>query len=361
MGRPLNKRDAQLAVAARERLRIERAENPPPEPQRRYVPRPRAKADFIIRVESARGERLQVAVHRFMGRAGVLSGNRAVVNKVSTMNKPPAFQFYVDDYLGGTRTMNLQQKGAYVDLLCLQWSQGAVSEDDFDCVFENLDEKARAKVKSKFCAGPDGLYRNKRMEDVRSELLEFREKMSKAGAKGAESRWLGHRLGHSLAIKKPMAKNGSPYSILHSMRESDASRPSLEEVKGYAAIIGLAEWKAEDWFKEMEGCGWLDFNHRPVIKWQPVLDRVRTKWETDGRPATPPTKAAAPKAKQVGPTLAEVQAYAKEKWFEDARHTNWATSFYAYWNDPKRAWKRNGVGPVIDWKETLTQQVARWR
>lgn len=56
-----------LAVAAREARRIERASNPPVE-SRRYVPRPRpAKPDFIVRIESARGERMQISINRFMG------------------------------------------------------------------------------------------------------------------------------------------------------------------------------------------------------------------------------------------------------------------------------------------------------
>lgn len=75
-GLPWTKRDARLAVAERARRRIERAENPAPEPCR-YVPRPRLKADFIIRIESARGERLQVAVHRFMGRVRTSDGQSA--------------------------------------------------------------------------------------------------------------------------------------------------------------------------------------------------------------------------------------------------------------------------------------------
>src|SRR5688500_12446037 len=67
-----------------------------------------------------------------------------------------------------------------------------------------------------------------------------------------------------------------------------AERPAWEEVKFYAAQIGLAEWKARDWFDEMEGGGWLDHNHRPVQRWQSVLNRVKTKWEAEGRPSGPP-------------------------------------------------------------------------
>lgn len=69
---------------------------------------------------------------------------------------------------------------------------------------------------------------------------------------------------------------------------ASAERPSEAEVTAYAAVIGLAEWRAKDWFHEMEGCGWLDHNKRPVAKWQAVLNRVRTKWEADGRPSGPP-------------------------------------------------------------------------
>lgn len=68
-----------------------------------------------------------------------------------------------------------------------------------------------------------------------------------------------------------------------------ALRPSIAEVLATAEMIGLSEWKARDWFDEMEGCGWLDFQHRPVVRWQSILNRVKVKWEADGRPSTPPT------------------------------------------------------------------------
>jgi hypothetical protein len=76
-----------------------------------------------------------------------------------------------------------------------------------------------------------------------------------------------------------------------------AERPSEAEVQAFAQRIGLAPWKALDWFNEMEGCGWLDHQHRPIANWQAVLTRVKTKWEADGRPSAPPSilsKASAP-------------------------------------------------------------------
>lgn len=72
-------------------------------------------------------------------------------------------------------------------------------------------------------------------------------------------------------------------------RTAAAERPSLDEVLQAAQRIGLAEWKARDWFNEMEGCGWLDYNHRPIKSWPAVIARVKVKWEADGRPAQPPS------------------------------------------------------------------------
>lgn len=96
----------------------------------------------------------------------------------------------------------------------------------------------------------------------------------------------------SVSPDKPPSAQAEAEGEAEAMHEREhgsfAERPSLEEVKFYASTIGLGAWKAEDWFQEMEGCGWLDFNKRPIAKWQAVLQRVRTKWEADGRPTTPP-------------------------------------------------------------------------
>lgn len=68
-----------------------------------------------------------------------------------------------------------------------------------------------------------------------------------------------------------------------------SERPNFEEVKTYADRIGLAEWRARDWFDEMEGVGWVDNKNRPVKRWQSIVDRVKVWWEADGRPKGPKT------------------------------------------------------------------------
>ena len=79
MGKPWNKRDARLAVAARERNRMARATAAVADvPMDRCTSKIKAaKPDFVVRIESARGERMQVSIHRLFGRVQTSDGQSA--------------------------------------------------------------------------------------------------------------------------------------------------------------------------------------------------------------------------------------------------------------------------------------------
>jgi hypothetical protein len=59
-----------------------------------------------------------------------------------------------------------------------------------------------------------------------------------------------------------------------------------------------------------------------------------------------------------GPKFNEVREYVLQHVTRDDR--GWSSSFYGYWNDPKRNWK-DKTGQSIDWKERLSKQLAAWR
>lgn len=73
------KRHSKNAVAATARLRLERWEAVErfSEPGEKFHLGKRVKPDFTIRIESARGERLQVSIHRFFGRVRTSDGQSA--------------------------------------------------------------------------------------------------------------------------------------------------------------------------------------------------------------------------------------------------------------------------------------------
>ena len=202
---------------------------------------------------------------------------------------PPAFQFYADDFLSGTADMTAEEVGVYIRLLCHAWSKDGLDDNErLALLAGQCQASSLAHAKTKFSL-VDGKLRNARQEKERAKQVEFRAKQAENGAK----RWLGNAKPHALAKPSQMPNACSPISDLRSpiaeREQASADRPSLAEVQFHASSIGLGAWKAEDWFQEMEGCGWLDHQHRPVSAWKAVLARVRTKWEADGRPTAPPT------------------------------------------------------------------------
>jgi uncharacterized protein YdaU (DUF1376 family) len=90
--------------------------------------------------------------------------------------RAPAFQFYADDFLAGTMTMTNEERGAYISLLCLQWSKGFVTELDIQRMCLGMPTHCQSICQSKFEAGDDGHYRNKRLEKERAKQKERSEK-----------------------------------------------------------------------------------------------------------------------------------------------------------------------------------------
>ena len=104
----------------------------------------------------------------------------------------PAFQFYVDDFLGGTYWMTNEQVGAVIRLLSYQWTKGGlpdevsiwakiIMERDMD---EETYRKRFGDVMEKFFLDEDGMLRNTRMEKHRAEKNERRDELRKNSAKG---------------------------------------------------------------------------------------------------------------------------------------------------------------------------------
>lgn len=87
------------------------------------------------------------------------------------MSKDPAFLFYPGDWLGGTHGMTFEQKGAYIELLMMQFNRGHMTIDMIDQTIGNLWEK----VKDKFEVDKDGKYFNKRLEHEKESRKKWTE------------------------------------------------------------------------------------------------------------------------------------------------------------------------------------------
>jgi hypothetical protein len=94
------------------------------------------------------------------------------------MAKDPAVLFYTSDFLSGTFTMDNEQVGKYIRLLCLQHQKGKLSEKDMLSICKAYDNEIWDKFKVQ-----DGLYYNERMfnETIR------RQKFSESRRNNAKS------------------------------------------------------------------------------------------------------------------------------------------------------------------------------
>jgi|688.fasta_scaffold207148_4 hypothetical protein len=75
--------------------------------------------------------------------------------------KDPAVLFYTSDFLVGTFSMDYEQKGKYITLLCMQHQKGFLTEKDFKLILADTD----IEVFEKFKKDTDGTYFNEKLRN----------------------------------------------------------------------------------------------------------------------------------------------------------------------------------------------------
>lgn len=107
--------------------------------------------------------------------------------------KSPAFQFYVQDFMVGTAHFSAEETGAYIRLLCYQWDNGSIeNEEKIIKKITGVSVKKIEKVIKKFSI-KDGFLKNIRLEKERKKQIELRKRRSDAGKKGNEVKYKSRR------------------------------------------------------------------------------------------------------------------------------------------------------------------------
>ena len=107
----------------------------------------------------------------------------------------PAFLFYPNDYLGGTLGMTFEEKGAYIELLMMQFNLGHLQEGKILKMLGSSSELWES-IKLKFVIDENGLYYNKRLEYEQIKRRKYSE--SRRNNKSGKNQYSksGHMLGH---------------------------------------------------------------------------------------------------------------------------------------------------------------------
>ena len=78
--------------------------------------------------------------------------------------KDPAFLFYPNDYLGGTLGMTFEEKGAYIELLMVQFNRGHMTKHMIGQILGQSMDKIWSNIEVKFKIDDSGYYYNERLE-----------------------------------------------------------------------------------------------------------------------------------------------------------------------------------------------------
>lgn len=124
------------------------------------------------------------------------------------MRMLPYFPFYPGEWLRSPTTMgmSLQDQGAYLKLLCVQWEDSCVDPEDIPAIL-GLDDAAvtamfgRRVWRKAFPVSDDGMRRNARLDMERETAIHKAEVASKA----AHARWDKHKSDGSPVRKRRSA------------------------------------------------------------------------------------------------------------------------------------------------------------
>jgi len=114
------------------------------------------------------------------------------------MAKDPAFLFYSSDFIVGTMTMTMEDRGKYITILCLMHQQGRLLEETISLLVGSVS----VNLKSKFGIDENGFWFNQRLEDEIEKRSNFIESRRQNGSKGGR-----RKLDKALGLPNGIAKN----------------------------------------------------------------------------------------------------------------------------------------------------------
>jgi uncharacterized protein YdaU (DUF1376 family) len=151
---------------------------------------------------------------------------------------PPAFQFYVADFMTGTSRFTAADVGGYILLLCEQWHSGSVPGDDLKALALILrcgQKQARAiwtNIRHKFQREESGVWLNARLEDERQRQSDYRARQSHRGTLSAYKKTA--KVQHSGAKREIISTlvEPTPQPNGNSSSSSSVRTPSLPPSRG---------------------------------------------------------------------------------------------------------------------------------
>lgn len=193
------------------------------------------------------------------------SSQQATRSKRAPRKNPHSFEFYVDDFLGGTVHLSPQAVGAYVRLLCFQFNQGSIPDEPAvlarvcGC---SVDEWGRlwVELENKFPKDADGKRRNERLASEKSHKLQVRKSCTDA----ALARWTKEQ---EDPPPDPIPKSHTDESTNKPTRRAAMPMPeTVAEVENWCSAHNVRIDSAQ-FFNYYASQGWKKANGKQVTDW----------------------------------------------------------------------------------------------
>ena len=108
------------------------------------------------------------------------------------MAKYPALLFYTSDFLTGTMTLNFEDKGKYITILCTMHHHGRLTQETICFLVGSVSDN----LKAKFRIDENGLWYNERLELEAEKRKNYTDSRKNNGLKGGRPKKQNHMLNH---------------------------------------------------------------------------------------------------------------------------------------------------------------------
>jgi uncharacterized protein YdaU (DUF1376 family) len=239
----------------------------------------------------------------------------------ATIKDAPAFDFYPERWIAGTRHMTKTERSDYLELLCIQWLEDGLP-DDLDRMARIVGHKHAGQlspqVMEKFPSATDGKRRNRRMETEREKQRERIATAKEKSKKMHAARYEKQRLeaAANIAASSPQAVlEGCPPPTSHHpplSNEQVISRgrvippgyPETEEqARSMATAAGVPPDYAATLWHDAEGLGGKDKLGNSVANFGSWVKGCWNRKQEADLGKRPPGRAANGAAKSIVPSV----------------------------------------------------------
>lgn len=142
-------------------------------------------------------------------------------------NKDPAFLFYPSDFLVGTMLFSYEQKGKYIEILCLMHSKGGYLQVDELKRFLDTNDKKDLEVLNKFKKDNNGFYNQRLLDEI-----EKRQRHKNKQRENANKRW--HPEDFEVEEKESKSKSNSKTKETTKKKPTKQfKKPTIKEIESY--------------------------------------------------------------------------------------------------------------------------------